>query len=134
MKKSIGAFLEAARLADAVLFWPVLAFVLWGELRPEVPTVLQGVNDKFLHVVSYLILGAMAAGAITQRRRVKWAILGLIILGAVIELIQAFVGRDPSLLDAIANGAGAIAGALLARFALDPLRERWGYNRETPSA
>jgi VanZ family protein len=134
MKKSTGAFLEAARLADAVLFWPVLAFVVWGELQPEGPTVLQGVNDKFLHFVAYFILGAMAAGAIRQRGRVKWAILGLIILGAVIELIQAFIGRDPSLLDAIANGAGAIAGALLARFVLDCLGERWGYNTDAPSA
>jgi VanZ family protein len=53
-------------------------------------------------------------------------ILGLITFGSVIEVIQAFVGRDPSLLDAITNAGGAIAGALLARFVLDALRVRWG--------
>ena len=54
-------------LADAVLFWPVLAFVLWGQLQPDVPPVLQGINDKFLHFSAYFILGAMAGGAIKQR-------------------------------------------------------------------
>ena len=89
MKKSIGAFLEAARLADAVLFWPVLAFVLWGELRPEVLKLLHGINDKALHFAAYFILAAMAGGAIRQRGWVIWAILGLITFGSVIEVIQA---------------------------------------------
>jgi VanZ family protein len=133
MKKSSRAFLHAARLADAVLFWPVLAFVLWGQLQPDVPTVFHGINDKFLHFSAYFILGAMAGGAIQQRGGVKWAVLGLIVLGAVIEFIQAFVGRAPSLLDGITNGAGAISGALLARFVLDPLHVRWGYDTDTPS-
>ena len=81
---------------------------------------------------AYFILGAMAGAAIRQRGWVKWAVLGLIALGGAIEVIQAFVGRDPSLLDGITNGAGAIAGALLARFVHDALRLRWGY--DTPSA
>ena len=76
----------------------------------------------------------MAEVAIRQRAWVKWAVLGLIALGAVMEVIQAFVGRDPSLLDAITNGGGAIAGALLARFVLDAVRARWGYETGTPSA
>jgi hypothetical protein len=63
IKNSCPSFLHAVRLANAVLFWPVLAFVLWGELRPEVPRVLQGINDKALHFGAYFILGAMAGGA-----------------------------------------------------------------------
>ena len=129
-----SAILHAVRLANTVLFWPVLAFVLWGELRPEVPRLLHGINDKALHFTAYLILAAMAEGAIRQRGWVKWAVLGLIALGAVMEVIQGFVGRDPSLLDAITNGGGAIAGALLARFVLDVLRARWGSETDTPSA
>jgi VanZ family protein len=129
MKTSSGAFLHAARLADAILFWPVLAFVLWGQLQPGVPTALQGINDKFLHFSAYFILGAMAGGAIKQRGSVKWAVLGLIVLGAFIELIQGFIGRDTSLLDGITSGAGAIAGALVARLVLDPLRMQWDWTR-----
>ena len=133
MKKPPRPLLHAARLADAVLFWPVLAFVLWGQLQPTIPNALYEINDKLLHFGAYFVLGAMAGGAVRTRGRVKWAILGLIVVGAAIELLQADVGRETSLLDGVANGAGAIAGALLARFVLDPLRERWGYDSDTPS-
>jgi hypothetical protein len=76
MTNSSPAFLEALRLANAVLFWPVLAFVLWGELRPEVPKLLHGINDKALHFAAYFILAAMAGGAIGQRGWVIWASSG----------------------------------------------------------
>jgi VanZ family protein len=134
MKKPPRPLLHAARLADAILFWPVLTFVLWGQLQPTIPNALYEINDKLLHFGAYFVLGAMAGGAVRTRGRVKWAILGLIVVGAAIELLQAYVGRETSLLDGVANGAGAIAGALLARFVLDPLRERWGYDSDTPSA
>lgn len=132
MKKPPRPILHAARLADAVLFWPMLAFVLWGQLQPNVPNALYEINDKLLHFMAYFVLGAMAGGAIRRRGRVKWAILGLIAVGAAIEIFQAQVGRETSLLDGVANGSGAIAGALLARFVLDPLRERWGYDSDAP--
>lgn len=134
MARPPRALLHAARLADAVLFWPVLAFVLWGQLQPEIPDALQGINDKLLHVAAYFVLGAMAGGAIRQRGQVKWAVLALIAVGAAMEVLQGFVGREASLVDAIANSAGAIAGAAFARFVLDPLRRRWGYDAETPLA
>ena len=133
MRKPPRPLLHAARLADAVLFWPVLAFVLWGQLQPAVPDALFEINDKLLHFAAYFVLGAMAGGAFRKRGRVKWAVLGLIAVGAAIELLQAQFGRETSLLDAVANGAGAIAGALLARFVLDPLRVRWGYDTDGPS-
>ena len=133
MRKPPRPVLHAARLADAVLFWPVLAFVLWGQLQPAAPNILPEINDKLLHFGAYFVLGAMAAGAVRTRGQVKWAILGLIVVGAAIELLQALVGRETSLLDGLANGLGAIAGALLARFVLDPLRARWGYDSDSPS-
>ena len=133
MVKSPRAILHAARLADAVLFWPALAFVVWGQLQPESPFALENINDKLLHFSAYFVLGAMAGGAVRRRGAVKWAVLGLIVVGAMVEVLQADVGRDTSVLDGVANGAGAIAGALLARFVLDPLRRRWGYDTDTPS-
>lgn len=132
MRKPPRPVLHAARLADAVLFWPVLTFVLWGQLQPDVPNFVPEINDKLLHFFAYFVLGAMAGGAVRTRGRVKWAVLGLIAVGAAIELLQSYVGRETSLLDVAANGAGAIAGALLARFVLDPLRVRWGYDTDAP--
>src|SRR5262245_44185505 len=113
--------LDFASSAAAIQFWPILALVVWGELRPDVPAVLHGINDKFLHFGSYFVLGALAGAAIKQRGLLKWAVLGLIVFGALIEIIQAFVGRDPSLLDGITNGAGVIAGILVARFVIAAL-------------
>jgi len=133
MKQSPRAFLHAARLADAVLFWPLLAYVLWGQLQPDVPPVLQGINDKVLHFTAYFILGAMAGGAVKDRSKVKWAVLGLIAVGAAVEILQAYVGRETSLFDGLTNGAGAITGALLARYVLDPLRARWTYDADAPT-
>jgi VanZ family protein len=134
MKKPPRPILHAARLIDAALFWPMLGFVLWGQLQPDNPSALLfEINDKLLHFVAYFVLGAMAGGAVRTRGQVKWAVLGLIVVGAAIELLQAYVGRETSLLDGVANGAGAIVGALLARFVLDPLRARWGYDTDATS-
>jgi VanZ family protein len=73
----------------------------------------------------------LAGAAIKQRGLLKWAVLGLIVFGALIEITQAFVGRDPSLLDGITDSAGVIAGILVARFVLAALQ--WDYVRDTPS-
>ena len=95
-------------------------------------STLYGINDKALHFSPYFILRAMGAGAIRQRG-VKWAILGLIALGAVMVVIQAFVGRDPSLLDGIANGAARLpAPCPPGSFSI--LCAWWGYETDRPSA
>jgi VanZ family protein len=135
MRRSTRAF-ETLCLANAVLFWPVLGFVLWGELQPDVPSALQGIGDKFLHFAAYFILGAMAGVAIKERGWAKRAVVGLIILGAIVEVIQGFVGRDPSFLDGITNGAGALVGTLVARVVVDCLRRRWdsGTDRDRDSS
>ena len=125
MAKSPRAVLHTARLADALLFWPVLALVIWGELQPGVPNLFQDLSDKVLHFGAYFVLGAMAGGAVKRRGAATWAVVGLIVLGAILEVIQAYVGRDMSLLDGLTNAAGAITGASLARFAVEPLRRRW---------
>ena len=66
-----SAILHGVRLANTVLFWPVLAFVVRESYGPEVPRALHAINDKVLHFSAYFILGAMAGGAIRQRGWVK---------------------------------------------------------------
>jgi VanZ family protein len=41
--------------------------------------------------------------------------LGLILLGGVLEIVQSYVGRDPSIYDELANMAGVLAGTVCAR-------------------
>ena len=78
-----------ARLADAVLFWPALTFVVWGELvAPEgrgLLNFLARINDKALHFIAYFILAAMAGAAFRDRRPVFTAVLALIVLGGALR-------------------------------------------------
>ena len=119
--------LHAVRIADAVLFWPALMLVTYGELssQPErlLLTLFGVVNDKMVHFAAYFALGAMAAAGSRSRPLVVWAVLGLILLGGA-EIIQSYVGRDMSLLDELANSVGAIAGTIMARSLVEPLRRR----------
>src|SRR5262245_11008334 len=125
MAKSPREILHTARLLDALLFWPVLIFVVWGELEPHVPKALSEINDKVLHFGAYFLLGAMAGAAVKRREPVIWAVLGLSALGAILEVIQGYVGRQSSLFDELTNAVGVSSGASLARFVVEPLRRRW---------
>ena len=69
----------------------------------------------------------MAAAGFKNRRVVRVASLGLIVLGGVLEIVQGFTGRDMSSYDELANAAGVIMGAVLARAIIEPLRRRLEY-------
>jgi VanZ family protein len=116
--------LHRARLVDAVLFWPVLALVVWGELADFGAATNIRFNDKVMHFFAYFALGWMAAAAFRDRRPVRIAVLLLIVLGALLEIAQGYVGRDTSGLDQLANMAGALTGAVLGRLIVEPLRRR----------
>lgn len=118
------ALLHLARVVDQFLFYPTLTVVMWGELTGKEPNLIGLFNDKLLHFAAYFALGAMAAGALKERRPVVWACLGLMLLGGVLEIIQGFTGRDMSAYDELANMAGVVAGGVTARFSVEYLRRR----------
>ena len=60
------------------------------------------ITPKTTHIVSFAKLTI-------------WVVLGVIIFGGSIELVQYLFGREPSWMDFIANGIGAIVGAAIAR-------------------
>jgi len=119
------SLLHALRIADAILFYPALLLVIWGELsgRPP-PLLLQGSNDKLLHFIAYFGLTAMSAAGFKTRRPVIFACLGVIFLGGVLEIVQGFIGRDMSIYDEIANTLGVIAGGIGARAIVEFLLQR----------
>ena len=100
----------SARIA-LVLFWPAMAVVVWGELAPHAPDVLPGVSDKLQHVIAYFGLALLAAAALKAPRAALAAAAALIALGGALEILQAFTGRDPEILDEVANSLGAVSGA-----------------------
>jgi VanZ family protein len=116
---------HAARIVDAVVFWPMLAFVIWGELSaPSNLPLIHNFNDKIQHFSAYFILSAMAAAAVKRRGTAICACAGLILLGGILEIVQGFTGRDMSIYDELANSAGVILGGIGARVVIEPLRRR----------
>ena len=69
--------------------------------------------DKVYHVVAYFCLAFPLP--LTRPRLTTWVVLGVIACGGSIELIQYLFGREASLGDFVANGIGAIVGAVIAR-------------------
>ena len=69
--------------------------------------------DKVYHVVAYFCL--VFPLPLVRPRLTTWVVLGVIACGGSIEFIQNFFGRETSLGDFVANGIGAIVGAVIAR-------------------
>jgi VanZ family protein len=107
------------------LFWPGVVLITWGELTPNPPN-LGGVFgwDKMEHFTAYFGLASMATLMMGFKPRLAWAFLGIILFGAALEILQGYTGRDPDVLDFIANSIGAFAGlgvGALFLWLLDPL-------------
>ena len=115
--------MKFSRLSAIVLFWPALALVIWGELSSHAVQLVH-IWDKALHFTAYFGLAGLALVALVEPRRVRWALLGLVILGGVLEIIQGHVGRDMSFYDEVANTLGVAAGATTAWLYLLMLRPR----------
>ena len=130
---SSRASLHRARIAVALLFWPSLALVVWISLIAlTIPPFDLGISfqDLIGHFVAYGGLAGMAAMALHERRASIWAVVGLIALGAVLEILQSFTGRETELYDAIANGVGAVCGGFSGGAIVEPLYRRYVSNSE----
>jgi VanZ family protein len=102
------------RLLSLWLFWPGVLLIAWGELTPH-PPQMDGVLgwDKAEHFIAYFGLASMASLVIGLKPRLAWAILGVVVLGGALEIVQYFAGRDAELMDFVANTLGALTGTLV---------------------
>jgi len=85
----------------------------------EFPGVPSGHWDKLAHFTAYAILAVLfvttwqlSAGVLTFAH-LRWAWIVIATYGAIDEWTQSAVGRDTSLLDWLADGAGALVGLAL---------------------
>jgi VanZ family protein len=103
------------RTAWFALGWLLVLGVAVGSLLPSLPEVSAGVSDKFMHFAAYATLAFLFMGAVGRRHWRRIA-LGLLALGAAIELAQATLTatRSGEWLDMAANAAGAAAGLVAA--------------------
>jgi len=77
----------------------------------ENPPRLPAGSDKVIHFAIFAIDALLALAAFRGRSR-RLSLLGLLVLGALLEVLQGRVpGRMPSLADALANWAGVLGAA-----------------------
>lgn len=115
------------------LFWPGVALIVWGELTPHPPDLSSILAwDKAQHFIAYFGLAAMATMVLGLNRRLVWAVLAVIVLGACLEFLQGLTGRDPELGDFIANTMGALGGTAIATLCWVALRGRVLVGRASP--
>ncbi len=104
----------------AKLLLPLMVLIeLYFSLRTfdDITTIAH--YDKLMHFAMHAGNAMLAALAFPVARNYVFALLLLFLLGPLIELLQHFVpGRDASVLDQLANTAGLLVGALLARLLL----------------
>ena len=93
------------------LFLPAVVLVGWGELAASPSVIERLVWDKALHFLAYSGLSGILSVALKGGRRTLTATVLLALFGAVLEILQGFTGRDPSVADECANILGAAAGA-----------------------
>jgi VanZ family protein len=107
-----SSILDRIAYGAAVLFLPAAAGVLGGELGPA--SGEPHIWDKTVHFTAYFIVSWLAVTALKSRATALWAMLGLIVMGGALEIVQGLIGRDCSIYDEIANTLGVLAGGLVA--------------------
>src|SRR5215813_10747427 len=103
------------RAVTRILFGIAAAAVTVLSLLPQRDLPKVGVSDKIEHVVAYLALAVLGSFGLRERRSLLLLFVLLCVMGGIIELLQSFSpGRSPDVVDALADGAGAAAGVLIA--------------------
>jgi len=74
-----------------------------------------GLTDKEAHAIAFFALSVMMQLALPRVRRTDMA-LGLLVVGAMIEVAQLFTGRSASVYDWMADAVG-VAAALIPSYA-----------------
>lgn len=98
----------------AVAVWMALTVVLssipFHRVQPSVSDA-----DKLVHAAIYCVMAVLCARAWTrhgspQGAMVERTMAMALIFGALMELMQSYVGREMSLADWVADGVGAVIG------------------------
>lgn len=121
---AVSAVLAAA--LAGLLLWPdgeavrrvLLDVYLFGLRNGVPPRVGPEVYAAALNVLVFVPLGWI--GVVLLRRGVLAVALGLLVVSATVELVQALpaLGRVPSVLDVACNAVGGLVGAGLASVAV----------------
>jgi VanZ family protein len=108
--------------------WLCVGGALFACLAPSNARVMAPIfelNDKVTHALGFGVLMICFAG-IYPRARYAWIALGLLSLGILIELLQAWMslGRNAEIVDVLADSIGIAAGMTVSRFWLGGWAQR----------
>ncbi|HSQ70624.1 MAG TPA: VanZ family protein [Steroidobacteraceae bacterium] len=94
----------------------LLLGVIVGSLVPGSTVPSMGASDKLLHFAAYAFL-ALWFGGLSHREAHGRVVLGLLLLGALLEVLQGVFAlhRTADLRDLLANALGIAFGMMLAR-------------------
>jgi VanZ family protein len=93
-------------------------------LPPHLPSPVDHF-DKIEHLLGYLGLTAYAVMLFATRRALAFAALGLLLFGAMIELLQGLLPwRSADAADLVANASGVALGLLVALTPLSRFLQR----------
>ena len=84
-----------------------------GSLSSDLKPPAGGVIDKLQHIGAYMVLSGLAIFSFRSMSKRLGALTFLFLLGITIEIAQAFVGREASALDQLANTIGIVLGATI---------------------
>ena len=96
------------RTAFLIVLVIVTVLALYPRLQLPEPSALQGYFDKVGHVLAFVALAFLGAGAWPRR----WSLIGgLVCYAVILELSQRFsTGREVHIADALANLVGLAIG------------------------
>jgi VanZ family protein len=102
-----------------VLYWPAI-FTLTHIPIPRSPLFEVHISDKALHFIAYFILVFLLWFAINPNTKVSWRkpaawwILFVVVwYGVFDEWLQGYVGRDPDVMDFLADLSGSVTALIL---------------------
>ena len=98
------------RMAVGSAVTTVLAVIIAVLTLAPMPSGGPAGADKIYHVLAFACLAFPLP--LVRPRFAVWVILGVIAYGGVIEVIQPFFGRQSEWADLIADGIGAVVGAM----------------------
>jgi VanZ family protein len=110
------ATITHARRLWQVLFCALTATVLYLALSPSPPAQVDLGWDKLNHATAFAALTISGCFAFPGSRKVVLLVLlGVVALGGLIEILQAYVpGRDSDWFDLVADSVGMLFGAFIA--------------------
>lgn len=120
-------FRSKVLVLSRLVFYSAIIGGCYLAFSPGGNTLHNHFNDKLMHAVGFFVMTGLAHLAHPQSWR-KWPMLGLIVFGLAIELVQGYLPyRSFSMLDWAADILGIVAYLIVAQHVVSAILARYRY-------